>query len=259
MNTSVPTYLLAIALFGAVLVGQQNALASGSPTSTPKPAQVATQPPAATNNGVLQLQKLSGIFTVTDFQTVNGVSEARGFLTAEAVDSAGGLLDIFTNTPVRMPMPLNGALTGKLANIPKDYIPPPTLSTNLCIILAVSVEFVDVTVPGLGLNVHVNQLLVAIRADKNTRLGDVLCTILGEDVGAPSLSVARLKIRLQGNQVMLEGSGPGVVEASRSVQPPSPWTNLLAPAVQALSATDALQLLITPTNNMQFFRIAPQN
>ncbi len=215
----------------------------------------------ASGNPALTLNKLQGVFTVTAFQVVNGVGEATGFLTAEATDMNGMAVDIFTNTPVRVPMPLNGPLTGKaslLSDLSKDYVPPPMLSTNLCIILAISVAFVDVTVPGLGLNVHVNQLLVAIRADKATRLGDVLCTILGEDLGTPLAAQSKLRIRMDGNKIVVEGQGPGTLQSASTLKQPSPWSNVLGPPLQTLGSNNPVQLILAPTGSVQFFRLAPQ-
>jgi hypothetical protein len=198
---------------------------------------------------------LSGVFTVTDFQVVNGVSEAVGWLTAEATDTAGVSADVITNVPIRVPVTLSGALAGKaslLAEGGSEPIPPPTLGTNLCTILAISIEFVDVTIPGLGLNVHVNQLLIGVRADRDTRLGDVLCTLLGDDFGnstngAISLTPS-LNVRLEGTRVMLDARGPATLQSTTSLTEPISWTNVLA-----LSST--LQTL-SPTAPLQFFRLA---
>jgi hypothetical protein len=210
------------------------------------------------SNAVLNLTRLKGEFTVTAFQVVNGVSEAVGTVTAEATDSAGASVDIFTNIPVRLPMPLNGPLTGKaslLSSISKEYVPPPTLSTNLCTILAISIEFVDVTIPGLGLNVHVNQLLLGVRADRETRLGDVLCTLLGEDLGAKTVlsALAPLKIRLDGNRVLVEGTNAAAakLQSAPALSQPIPWTDVPAP-------TGAVQVIIAPTGTAQFFKLQPK-
>jgi cytochrome c peroxidase len=134
-------------------------------------------------NDVLNLQRLRGVFTVTGFQVVNGNSEAVGSITAEAIDSAGVPVELVTNAPIRLPLPLNGALAGKaslLASLGKDYVPPPQPGTNLCKILGVSIGFIDIVVPGLSLNLHVNELSLVVRADRDTQLGNVLCTLLGE-------------------------------------------------------------------------------
>jgi cytochrome c peroxidase len=138
------------------------------------------------SNALVNLERLNSVFTVTAFRVVNGVSEAVGMLTAEATDGAGVSVNLFTDAPVRVPMPLKGALAGQTnmlasASLSKDYVPPPHLGSNVCKILGVSIEFIDVTLPGLGLNVHVNELSFVVQADKETALGEVLCTLLGED------------------------------------------------------------------------------
>jgi cytochrome c peroxidase len=135
------------------------------------------------SDAALHLKRLSGVFTVTGFQAVNGTSEAVGMLTAQATDSAGLSVDIIRNAAVRLPMPLNGALAGKaslLTSLSSDMVPPPQLGTNICKILGISLQFIDITIPGLGLNVHVNELSLVVRADRDTDLGNVLCTLLGE-------------------------------------------------------------------------------
>jgi hypothetical protein len=224
--------------------------ASGGPTNGPTAK--------AGSNAVLNLTRLKGDFTVTAFQVVNGVSEAVGMVTAEATDSTGASVDIFTNIPVRLPMPLNGPLTGKaslLSSVSKEYVPPPTLSTNLCTILAISIEFIDVTIPGLGLNVHVNQLLLGVRADRETRLGDVLCTLLGEDIGAKTIlgSLAPLKIRLDGNRVLVEGTNAAAatLQSAPALNQPIPWTDVATP-------TGAVQVILAPTGTAQFFKLNPK-
>ncbi len=235
-----------------------------------QPCALATEGSSSTatgaggTNAVLNLNRLSGFFTVTDVQVVNGVTEASGFVTADATDSVGLSVNLFTNIPVKMPMPVDTPLGGKAGLIGKldGYVPPPTLSTNLCTILAISVAFVDVTVPGLGLNVHVNQLLLGVRADKETRLGNVLCTILGEDVGLGITNgvPVHLSIRLQGNKVVVEGTSPGTLQASPNLRQASSWSDTLGQQVQALSQTGALQFLIAPTEAAQFFRLTvPSN
>lgn len=155
-----------------------------------------------TNNAVLNVKRLSGVFTVTAFENVNGASEAIGMLSARAIDGSGSLINLFTNASVRLPIPLNGALAGKANLLAKlssrsptrsgpgtrtalpasldEYVPPPQLGSNTCKILAISIEFIDIVVPGLALNLHVNQLSLVVQADRDTDLGNVLCTLLGE-------------------------------------------------------------------------------
>ncbi len=216
-----------------------------------------------TNNATLNLARLSAAFTVTDIQVTNGMGEAVGILTVDATPAGGSGVNLSTNLLIHVPVPLDGALAGKaavLGSLDSTPVQPPSLSTNLCIILAISIDFVDVTVPGLGLNVHVNQLLLGVRADKDTRLGSVLCTILGEDVGAPKIASALsgLRIRLQGNQIVIEGGPPGILQSTAALRNPGSWTNIPGPRSQTLTSTGAVQVLVAPTNAAQFFRLLPQ-
>jgi hypothetical protein len=204
---------------------------------------------------VLMVDQVNGSFTVTGFQVVDGVTEAVGYLTAEATDSEGQAIDVVTNSPVRLPVMLSGALAGKAALLASasEYIPPPQLSTNLCTILAISIAFVDVTIPGLGLNVHVNQLLIGVRADRETRLGDVLCTLLGEDAyldldaNTPSNS-PNLSIKLEGDRVVLDAKGPATLQSTTSLKHPISWRDVLTlgPIAQRL----------LPSGTAEFFRLA---
>jgi hypothetical protein len=201
---------------------------------------------------VATVDRMNAVLTVTTVQVVNGVTEASGYLSAQATDSEGGSSDVVTNAPVTLPMVLGGTLAGRLAGI-SDYVPPPQLSTNLCTILAISIEFIDVTIPGLGLNVHVNQLLLAVRADRDTRLGDVLCTLLGEGAFNDTLSnvvssTAGLNIRLDGTRVALDATGPATLQSTTTLTPPITWTDVL-------TVGPTLQTLL-PTGPMQFFRLA---
>jgi hypothetical protein len=205
------------------------------------------------------VDKLTGAFTITGFEVVNGVTEAVGVLDAD---------DLVTNANVRLPVVMAGALASRItllaslsstspptASGVEEFIPPPELSTNLCTILAISIEFVDITIPGLGLNVHVNQLLLAIRADRETRLGDVLCTLLGEDAfldagtgggvfsNTPTLSIAR-----QDSRVALNVTGPGVLQSTTTLAEPIPWTDVLS--------LGRVTQTIFPTATMEFFRLA---
>jgi hypothetical protein len=38
---------------------------------------------------------------------------------------------------------------------------------------------IDITVPGLGLNLHVNEVSIVVRSDRETAIGELLCTVLG--------------------------------------------------------------------------------
>ncbi len=137
---------------------------------------------AAPSAPPITLSRLSGDFIVTSFEVVNGVCQATGFLTAEATDTAGVLLSIFTNVPVRMPLPVNSRSAAKASLLGKldGFVPPPQPGTNLCKLLGISIQFIDLTVPGVGLNVHVNELSLVVRGDRGTRLGDALCALIGE-------------------------------------------------------------------------------
>jgi cytochrome c peroxidase len=188
------------------------------------------------SNAVVNLKRLNSVFTVTAFRVVNGVSEAVGMLTAEATDSAGVSVNLFTEAPVRVPMALKGSLAGKTnmlasASLSKEYVPPPQLSSNLCKILGVSIEFIDVTIPGLGLNVHVNELSFVVRADKETALGSMLCTLLGED--------AYLAIDPAEMRSLAQGLGLGAL-ATVPVPEPRELDQVLNPGPAARTA--AIQL-----------------
>jgi cytochrome c peroxidase len=135
------------------------------------------------SNTVVTVERLNGVFTVTAFQVVNGATEAFGLLTAHATASDGFSVDIVSNTPIRLPMPIDSPLAqkaGMLTAMSTEPLIPPQLGTNTCKILGISIAFIDVTIPGLGLNVHVNELSLVVRADADTVLGDILCTLLGE-------------------------------------------------------------------------------
>jgi hypothetical protein len=202
------------------------------------------------SNGVLYVNQLRTTFTVNSFQVVNGVTEAVGVLSAQTSDGVGLSVDILTNTPVKMPVILSGALAGKESLLASEPVPPPTLSTNLCTILAISIEFVDVVIPGLGLNVHVNQLLIGVRADRETRLGDVLCTLLGDDpAGNNAASITpRLNMRMEGNSIVVNTTEPATLQSAPSLTPPVPWKDVatVGPGTQTVAATGPLQ----------FFRLA---
>jgi hypothetical protein len=235
--------LLIPLLWGGGLLTQRTSAASATATVT-----------ATGSNAVLNVDRLNGVFTLTGFETINGLSEAVGVITAQATDTAGLSIDILTNVPVRVPVVLSETLkaqTSLLEGLSSEPVPPPQLSTNLCTILAISIEFVDVTIPGLGLNVHVNQLLIGVRADRETRLGDVLCTLLGDDPGASNSAISlspTLNIRLENNRVMVDARGPATLQSTTSLTESASWTNVLA-------LGSALQTL-TPTSPVQFFRLA---
>lgn len=203
-------------------------------------------------NATATVDRINGTLTVSAIEVVDGVTQARGFLSAQATDSAGGSVNLMTNTAVMVPVILSGALATQAQGI-DEYIPPPELSTNLCTILAISIEFVDVTIPGLGLNVHVNQLLVGVRADRETRLGSVLCNILGEEaLGNPGgilSNTPNLGIRLQNNSVVINAIGPGILQSTPTLSQPQ-WQDVVA--------LGSAPLTLTPTGPMGFFRIALQ-
>ena len=213
---------LLISLLGAACL-------CGRPAAAQEASGAATT--ATDGNAVIHLNRLMGVFTVTGVQSVNGVTEAVGLFTAEATDSTGVSLDVLTGVPMRLPMPLNAALTGKGSLSAKFHEPPvipPQLSTNLCTILGISIEFIDLVIPGLGLNLHVNEIVLVVRADRETTLGDVLCTLLGEDAfGNNPVAAASLNVRSDGKNVLIEGTGPGTLRSAPTVNGPVPWVDVL--------------------------------
>jgi hypothetical protein len=129
------------------------------------------------------LGRMSGVFTVADFRAVNGTSLAAGWLTANVTDSTGTReLGTFTNFPVRLPV--SGVLEGDPieAGFVSEPVVLPELSTNTCLLLGVVIGPIGLTVPGLGLNLHVNQISIVVRSDRETAIGDMLCAILGADL-----------------------------------------------------------------------------
>lgn len=143
---------------------------------------------AVESRGALNLGRVGGVFTVADFKAVNGVSQAVGWFTADVTDTTGtNQVGTFTNFPLRVPV--SGILSADSidAGMISDPIMLPQLSTNTCTLLGVVVGAVDVTVPGLGLNLHVNEISLVARGDRETSIGDLLCRVLG-DQGAFALS-----------------------------------------------------------------------
>jgi hypothetical protein len=166
-------------------------LCGGWPWCQPPAAAADSSNALASNRrGAFTFGQVNGVFTVADFASVNGLSQAAGWLTADVTDSTGvSQLGTFTNFPIRVPV--SGVLAGD--PIPADIIDTPVilpqLSTNTCALLGVVVGDIDLTVPGLGLDVHVNEISLLVRSDRQTTIGDLLCTILGGDLlGAPAVS-----------------------------------------------------------------------
>jgi hypothetical protein len=131
--------------------------------------------------GNFTLGRVNGVFTVEDFKNVNGISHASGWLTATVTDNDTNQVGTFTNFPVRMPV--SGLLSANPVEVGlvSDPVILPQLSTNTCEILGIVVGAIDVTVPGLGLNVHVNEISLIVRSDRETTIGDLLCNILGDN------------------------------------------------------------------------------
>jgi hypothetical protein len=139
-------------------------------------------PSGGGSRGAFTLGRMSGVFTVADFRSVNGVTQAAGWLTANVTDASGTKVGAFTNFPVRVPV------SGILAENPieadaiSDPVILPQLGTNTCTLLGVVIGAIDITVPGLGLNLHVNELSIVVRGDRDTTVGDLLCTLLGDNL-----------------------------------------------------------------------------
>ena len=150
------------------------------------------------SRGGFTLGKINGVFTVTEFKAVNGVSQATGWLTADLIDSGGvNRVGAVTNFPVRMPVA--GLLSGKAIEVGTFVIDDPAvlpqLSTNTCVLLGVVIGAIDITLPGLGLSVHVNEISLIVRADRETTVGDLLCTLLGDDLLGAAPVVAQSTAR----------------------------------------------------------------
>ncbi len=163
------------------------------------------------SQGAFTMGKLNGVFTVEDFQSANGVSVAAGWLTATVTDPYGtNQLGAFTNMAVRMP--ISGILSGDPIMLGVgDPVTLPSLSTNTCSILGIVVGAIDVVVPGLGLDVHVNEISLVVQSDRNTTIGNLLCNILG---GGGVLGLTNLVAGYTGS-----GSGPaGSAKSSLTVQ-----------------------------------------
>src|SRR5687767_8691762 len=92
-------------LLGIVIAGLQLLAASSGAAGADKIT------PAT--NAEITLNRLSGAFTVTSLEVVNGVSHANGYFTAEAIDGTGAWLEILKDIPVTLPIPLNGKLAGR--------------------------------------------------------------------------------------------------------------------------------------------------
>jgi hypothetical protein len=139
--------------------------------------------------GNFTLGRINGVFTVEDFKNVNGISHASGWLTATVTDSETNQVGTFTNFPVRMPV--SGLLSANPVEVGlvSDPVILPQLSTNTCEILGIVVGAIDLTIPGLGLNLHVNEISIIVRSDRETTIGDLLCNILGDGLlGTSSLA-----------------------------------------------------------------------
>ncbi len=130
-------------------------------------------------SGKFNLGQMSGVFTIEDFKVVSGISQAAGWLTGNVTDPSGtNQVGTFTNFAVRVP--LSGLLSGNPVDlgIIEDPVTLPTLSTNTCDLLGVVVGEIDVILPGLGLDVHVNQISLIVRADRERTIGNLLCNVL---------------------------------------------------------------------------------
>jgi hypothetical protein len=145
---------------------------------------------APDSRGTFTLGRVSGVFTVSDFKTVNGVSQASGWLTANVTGTGTNQIGTFTNLPVRMPV--SGILAGDPVEVGiiDNPVILPQLSTNTCELLGIVVGDVDVTIPGLGLNLHVNEISIVVRSDRETTIGELLCNVLGDGLLGKSKSVS---------------------------------------------------------------------
>jgi hypothetical protein len=157
---------------------------------------------AQPSSGALNAGRLSGVFTVSDFRSVNGTSQAAGWLTANVTDASGtNEIGRFTNFPIRVPV--SGVLEGAPLELGANDNPLilPQLSTNTCSILGIVIGAIDITIPGPGLNVHVNEISLVVRADRETTVGEILCSLLGEDVLGSGLASANTlpTLRLTGD------------------------------------------------------------
>jgi hypothetical protein len=148
-----------------------------------QPIAAEAQISSGNSRGGFSLGNVTGVFTVSDFRAVNGTSMAAGWLTAHVTDPTGtNEVGMFTNFPVRLPV--SGVLAGNPidSGTIDDPVILPQLGTNTCSLLGMVVGPIDLTVLGLGLNLHVNQISAVVRGDRETTVGDLLCTLLGDDL-----------------------------------------------------------------------------
>jgi hypothetical protein len=166
--------------------------------------------------GNFTLGRVNGVFTVEDFKNVNGISHASGWLTASVTDTETNEVGTFTNFPVRMPV--SGLLSANPVEVGlvSDPVILPQLSTNTCEILGIVVGAIDVTIPGLGLNVHVNEISLIVRSDRETTIGDLLCNILGDGL-LGSTSLASSKSTTAGSTPTSAGTGLAPAAPTNSV------------------------------------------
>jgi hypothetical protein len=169
---------------------------------------------AQVSKGALSVGRLSGVFTISDFKSVNGTSQAAGWLTANVTD-ATGTNDIgrFTNFPVRVPV--SGILSGDPVEVGlvSDPVILPELSTNSCSLLGIVIGAIDITIPGIGLNLHVNEISIVVRADRETTVGEILCTLLGDSLLGSNLASASTPpiISLTGNSLVQAHSAKSIL------------------------------------------------
>src|SRR5215211_1383276 len=62
----------------------------------------------ALSTATATVDRLNAMLTISAIDVVDGVTEARGFLTAQATDNAGSSVNLMTNTAVSVPVLLSG-------------------------------------------------------------------------------------------------------------------------------------------------------